>query len=86
MAEPLAPIKVRMGALTGRQVQAIERAVGLPMSRWDERASDVDLAAALRSAIEGRPAEEYLDHPATDLLASVVLDDDEGEDDDPGNG
>jgi hypothetical protein len=82
MAESLAPLKVRMGTFTGKQVRSIERTIGVPMSRWEERASDVELAAAVRSAVEGRPFEEYLDYPALDLVNSLDI---AHEDDDPGN-
>lgn len=81
------PIRVRLGDLTGRQVLAIERAAGVPMSEWDKRSSDVLLAAGIRSAIEGAPVDAYVDgFPALALVASVEVDsDDDDADDDPGN-
>lgn len=85
---PLTPLKVRISDLTGRQVRAIELAVGVPLSRLEERSSDVTLAAAIRSVVEKVPLDTYLDrYPAMALVSSVeLLDDEDDEDDDPGNG
>lgn len=80
------PISVRLEDLTGRQVLTIERAVGVPMSEWDRRGSDVMLAAGIRSAIEGAPVDAYVDgFPALALVASVEVASDDDADDDPGN-
>lgn len=85
---PLVPLKVRIADLTGRQVRTVELAVGVPLSRLDERSSDVMLAAAIRSVVEKVPVDHYLDrYPAMALVASIeLLGDEDDEDDDPGNG
>lgn len=79
----LDPIKVRPGDLTGRQMRTIEVVTGVRITRIDERSSDVMFAAALRSVIEGAAVDDYLDFPATELVNSVELLDDE--EDEPGN-
>lgn len=81
----LTPIRVDLDTLTGRQAYSLELAIGVPLSRLPERASDVMVAAAVRSVLEGAPIDAYLDgFPALELVNSVEFEDDE--DDDPGNG
>lgn len=75
-------LKVRRKSLTKKQLETIELAVGVPWSRLDERASDMVLAAAIRSVIEGQPLDAYDDVPGMALIESVEIED---EDDGPGN-
>lgn len=79
-------IELRFSDLTGRQALDLERAIGVPLSRFSEHTSDVLFVAACRSVVEGAPVDAYLNQfKARDLLDSVSIVD-EGEDDDPGNG
>lgn len=87
-APALEEVTVRPSALTKRQMETIERLVG---RRWSLIAeldydSDLALAAAVRSAVTGLPPDTWDDMPGQDLLASVVIEGGDGEDDDPGNG
>lgn len=77
MTEP-----IRISDLTGKQVQAVERKVGLPAHRWSDVQSDADLIAAVASEVLGGSVEQYLDMPWKELAALVIAEDDE---DDAGN-
>jgi hypothetical protein len=62
--------------LTAGQVETIEKELSLPVNRWPEAPSIVDLYCKVLSAHYGKPEAEYKALPMRELIALVSLDED----------
>ena len=66
-------MKASLLDLSGKQVAAIERAVGVPVNRWDTDAPKGLLLPAILAAVEGGKPEDYADLSLNELLERVDL-------------
>lgn len=65
--------KVSIYDLTVAQIESVELAVGLPMSRWKDAPSQAQLYAHVMAAATGRDIEEFRALPVRDLLDAITV-------------